>query len=92
MKKNLSLEIENFDIEQIANSGQCFRMYDLGNGTWEVFALDEKVKIQKDNKTINFLLENFQALQNSHIIVFQLFKNIFGKLFQKYKVEKENIW
>lgn len=50
MKKNLSLEIENFDIEQIANSGQCFRMYDLGNGTWEVFALDEKVKIQKDNK------------------------------------------
>ena len=40
----ITLEIENFDIEQIANSGQCFRMYDLGNGVWEVFALDEKIK------------------------------------------------
>lgn len=46
----ITLEIENFDIEQIANSGQCFRMYELGNGIWEVFALDEKLKIQKNKK------------------------------------------
>ena len=50
----ITLEIENFDIEQIANSGQCFRMYDLGNGVWEVFALDEKIKIQKNKKIHTF--------------------------------------
>lgn len=43
----LELALKNFDIEQIANSGQCFRMYHTSEDTWEVHALDEVVKIQK---------------------------------------------
>lgn len=50
----ITLEIENFDIEQIADSGQCFRMYALEKGVWEVFALDEKIKIQKNKKVHTF--------------------------------------
>lgn len=43
----IQLELKDFDIEQIADSGQCFRMYFLGDDVWEIFALDEKLKIQK---------------------------------------------
>ncbi|MDR2402020.1 MAG: hypothetical protein LBD32_00950, partial [Cytophagales bacterium] len=43
----LELELKDFDIEQIANSGQCFRMYALGDDAWEIFALNEKLKVQK---------------------------------------------
>jgi len=43
----LTLALKDFDIEQIADSGQCFRMYRVGNETWEIFALDRFLKIQK---------------------------------------------
>lgn len=43
----LSLELKDFDIEQIAESGQCFRMYRVGDDTWELFALNRFLKIRK---------------------------------------------
>lgn len=43
----LTLALRDFDIEQIADSGQCFRMYRVGDETWEIFALDRFLKIQK---------------------------------------------
>lgn len=43
----LTFELKDFDIEQIADSGQCFRMYHVGEDTWEIFALDRFLKIQK---------------------------------------------
>lgn len=52
----LELDLKNFDIDQIAESGQCFRMYRLEKNTWEIFALNEFLKIQKKfigNKTIH---------------------------------------
>lgn len=46
----LTLELKDFDIEQIADSGQCFRMYRVEDDMWEIFALDRFLKIQKKNE------------------------------------------
>ena len=43
----LTLALKDFDIEQIAESGQCFRMYRITDDTWEIFALDRFLKVQK---------------------------------------------
>ena len=43
----LELELKDFDIDQIANSGQCFRMYKVSENSWDIFAVNEKVNIQK---------------------------------------------
>lgn len=43
----LTLELKDFDIGQIADSGQCFRMYQVADDTWEIFALDRFLKIRK---------------------------------------------
>lgn len=45
----IEIESADFDIEQIATSGQCFRMYQMDNDTWEVFALDQSLKIERKN-------------------------------------------
>ena len=43
----LTFTLKDFDIEQIADSGQCFRMYRVENDTWDIFALNRFLKIQK---------------------------------------------
>lgn len=45
----LTLKLKDFDIEQIADSGQCFRMYRVEDDMWEIFALNRFLKIQKKN-------------------------------------------
>jgi len=46
----LTLELKDFDIEQIADSGQCFRMYRVASNVWEIFALNRFLKIEKKNE------------------------------------------
>lgn len=43
----LTFALKDFDIGQIAESGQCFRMYRVSDDTWEIFALNRSLKIQK---------------------------------------------
>ena len=43
----LTFKLKDFDIEQIADSGQCFRMYRVESGMWKIFALNRFLKIQK---------------------------------------------
>lgn len=43
----LTFELRDFDIEQIADSGQCFRMYRVDEDMWEVYALNRFLKIRK---------------------------------------------
>lgn len=46
-----TIEIPNFNIEQIARSGQCFRMSEIEPGYWQIIAKDKCVIIyQKDNQ------------------------------------------
>ena len=37
----------DFDIQQIADSGQCFRMYQINDDVWEARALNRSVSIEK---------------------------------------------
>ena len=45
----LRLELRNFDIEQIADSGQCFRIYRIDDNKWEAHVLNKCLFIQKNN-------------------------------------------
>jgi len=47
----LSLSLKDFDIGQISESGQCFRMYQVADDMWEIFALDRFLKIQKKERS-----------------------------------------
>ena len=44
---NLIIQSEDFDIEQIANSGQCFRINNLLGNIWQVVAFGRLLKIEK---------------------------------------------
>ena len=44
--------LQDFDIEQIANSGQCFRITQITPGTWAVKALGHTLYIIKGNEYI----------------------------------------
>ena len=71
----LTLELEDFDIAQIAESGQCFRMYRVTDDTWELFALNRFLKVRKkegthifycDQKEFNDFWFNYFDLQTDY--------------------------
>lgn len=59
----LELELKDFDIKQIADSGQCFRIYRLDDDTWEVHALNEVLEIQK-KENLHFFSCSREIFQN----------------------------
>ena len=50
----ISLELENFSLAQIAASGQCFRMTDLKDGSFEIIADDRYLKAAQEGNIVNF--------------------------------------
>ena len=38
--------IVHFNVQQIADSGQCFRMNNIGNDTYSVVAYNKKFEVQ----------------------------------------------
>ncbi len=46
----IEIESTDFDIEQIATSGQCFRMYQVDHDTWEVFALNKSMRVVRKSR------------------------------------------
>lgn len=47
-------ELTEFDIGQIASSGQCFRITPCGEGVWEAAAFGKRLLISMDDRTITF--------------------------------------
>lgn len=48
----IKVKVRNFSIEQVANSGQCFRINRLGaENVWQVMALGKVLKIQPVDRT-----------------------------------------
>ena len=43
-------EIKDFDIDQIAQSGQCFRIEKIEDDKWQILAREEVLKVQKISK------------------------------------------
>lgn len=50
----ITLEIKNFNLEQICNSGQCFRMYKLNVDCYEVIAGSHYLKLEQTGSTCTF--------------------------------------
>lgn len=49
-----TVSLSDFDIEQIALSGQCFRMNPVDDGCWRVAALGHNLVIRQSNKICEF--------------------------------------
>lgn len=49
--------IEYFDIEQICNSGQCFRMEKKDENTYSIIALDKYLEIRQEGKECTFFCQ-----------------------------------
>lgn len=47
-------EIEHFSIGQIADSGQCFRMRQIDESTYEVIANDRRITVRQQGRTCTF--------------------------------------
>ena len=68
-------KIKNLNLRTIANSGQCFRMYEFSENVFDVFASDKYIRIKAvNNNTFNFdcsekeyaFYENYFDLKNNY--------------------------
>lgn len=50
----LTVELEHFDLEQICNSGQCFRMKKVGENRYAVHAADKYLEIEQEKTLVTF--------------------------------------
>ncbi|MDR0580982.1 MAG: hypothetical protein LBG04_02610 [Holosporaceae bacterium] len=59
MGKNnyVRIYLPDFNLRQIANSGQCFRMEETSAGIWELIALNKRLQIQKEKNTSCYIFD-----------------------------------
>ncbi|MCR5357013.1 MAG: 8-oxoguanine DNA glycosylase [Lachnospiraceae bacterium] len=50
----MQVKIQNMDLSQIADSGQCFRWNRLNEGVYEIIAFDRYLKIEQNGSVFNF--------------------------------------
>lgn len=50
----ITVELEHFDLKQICDSGQCFRMKQLDEGRFSVIAADKYLEITQDKTIVTF--------------------------------------
>ena len=58
----ITLELENFSIEQICRSGQCFRMRKIKENTYEVIAGDRYLEVSQEGSIVNFHCSDAELL------------------------------
>ena len=55
--KKIKKTVKNFNIEEICNSGQCFRMEAMENGRYRVLAKDRCLEIEQKGEVCTFFCE-----------------------------------
>lgn len=50
----ITVELDNFSLKQICQSGQCFRMRETEENTFELVAGDKHLKVNQDGTIVNF--------------------------------------
>ena len=50
----IRIENDNFNIRQICDSGQCFRMKELQDGSYEVISRDRYLRLRQEGRKISF--------------------------------------
>jgi N-glycosylase/DNA lyase len=59
MEKNhyIKIHLPDFDLYQIENSGQCFRISEISANAWEVKAFNKRLLIRQEEETHNYVFE-----------------------------------
>ena len=50
----VTMELDNFSLEQICDSGQCFRMKKIGEHTYSLVAGDQYLEITQKGTIVDF--------------------------------------
>ena len=51
-----TIKVQDFDLGQIANSGQCFRMNYIGKGTYSIVAFGKYIEVSQSQDTVIFFM------------------------------------
>lgn len=73
-RSGISLEIENFDLHQICDSGQCFRMREIGEERFEVIAGNRFLVVKQHENTVTFFCDE-EELQGFWMDYFDLYRD-----------------
>ena len=62
-KNMITVELENFSLREICQSGQCFRMRETAeNNTYELIAGDKYLKISQEGSIVNFYCSDVEFI------------------------------
>lgn len=84
---SVKIALQNFSIEQICKSGQCFRMNELSDGTYEVIAFGKYLKVRQNDTEIEFICEE-DEFKNIWTSYFDL-ETDYGKIIKSIDKEDE---
>ena len=58
----ITVELENFSLKEICQSGQCFRMKEAGENVYELIAGDKYLKISQQGTIVNFYCSDMEFI------------------------------
>ena len=58
----ITVELDNFSLKEICQSGQCFRMYETAENTYEVIAGDKYLKMTQEGSIVNFYCSDMEFI------------------------------
>ena len=56
------MELDNFSMKEICQSGQCFRMKETEKNTFELIAGDKYLKVTQEGTIVNFHCSDVEFL------------------------------
>ena len=77
-------ENPNFNIRQIALSGQCFRMTEISDGLWQIISKDKCITLSQDNNLITFSCDEdeFSSYWKDYFDLNYDYSNVIGSIDQ----------
>lgn len=58
----ITVELDNFSLKEICQSGQCFRMYETEENTYELIAGDKYLKMTQEGSIVNFYCSDMEFI------------------------------
>lgn len=58
----ITVELDNFSLKEICQSGQCFRMYETEENTYELIAGDKYLKMAQEGSIVNFYCSDMEFI------------------------------
>lgn len=58
----ITVELDNFSLREICQSGQCFRMHETDKNTYELIAGDKYLKMSQEGSIVNFYCSDMEFI------------------------------